>query len=232
MQFIKYEDIIKEETHCHCKLLLEWFFFYLLGWPLWNKCACVAEQIRPISFVAVPCKKKKSTQRIKHLHPTKLNYVAIITVLYHVKSVFTYLFVPATWCFELITKMVLTSSELCCLASCCLKSSHPFSIMILAGSQSPPMPGSDYTFFFFFRPQPSVCQIAPTWCHKSALCLVLASGHTRWPRPRGAQTWRAVATSTFRGTGLCFVLSQNTLYDMSHKVTKKGDTSDFPCCGR
>lgn len=44
--------------------------------------------------------------------------------------------------------MVLTSSELCCLASCCLKSSHPFSIMILAGSQSPPMPGSDYTFFF------------------------------------------------------------------------------------
>lgn len=165
----------------------------------------------PTNFICCcSLQEKKSTQRIKHLHPTKLNYVVIITVLYHVKSVFTYLFVPATWCFKLITKMVLTSSELCCLASCCLKSSHPISIMILAGSQSPQC-RDQTTLFFFFRPQLSVCQIAPTWSHKSALCLVLASGHTHWPRPRGARSWRAVTMSTFRGTGLCFVLSQNRL---------------------
>lgn len=29
MQFIKYESIIKEETHCHCKLLLVCLFICL-----------------------------------------------------------------------------------------------------------------------------------------------------------------------------------------------------------
>lgn len=83
---------------------------------------------------------------------------------------------------KLITQVVPTPSEICWFTSRWLKSSHLIFIMILAVSQSPPMPGSDP--LPPPRSQPSVClSVALRWCHKSALCQV-TGGHTHWPRPR------------------------------------------------
>lgn len=183
----------------------------------------------PTNFI---CCCSLQEQRIKHLHPTKLNYVVLITVLYHVKSVFTYLFVPATWCFKLIIKMVLTSSELCCLASCCLKSSHPISIMILAGSQSPPMPGSDYTFFF--SPVHN-CQYVRLRRRGpiNLLCVWYWQAVTLTD-PDQAAPDHGVLSLWARSEAQVFVLScrRTGCRTTKWKKKKKSDRLDFPCCGR
>lgn len=164
------------------------------------------------------CKKKKSTQRIKHLHLTKLNYVVIIAVLHHVKSAFTYLFVPATQCFKLRIKWFQHDLKFVVLLLVVLN--HPIPSLSWFWRVANYSQCQDHTTHFFLQcSQPSECQIAPTWCHKSAL--FLASGHTHWPRPCGTWTLRTVAKRTFWGTGLCFVLSLNTLADTPYKSGKK-----------
>lgn len=203
VQFIKYENIMKEEADYRCKVSLVCLFFRL-DTICETKCICFAEQ--GIFFF----RKKKSILRFKHLQPAKLNcyrYYCImppLNLLLYLIHMATRKMARTSWKFPVLLVLVLH---------------HPISSLSWfwrAANQPQCQDQTTPVFFSIYDHQYVRLRrhgVINFFCVLLRRVVTLtdpdhaASNHHSW--------------SAFRGAGLCFVLSRNVLEDVSSKVKQK-----------